>query len=39
MMSYYDLIKGEAHVQNCQVSDCPTCMLKCEKLGAPFWGR
>ena len=26
MMSCYDLIKGEAHVQNCQASDWSVCV-------------
>ena len=29
MMSCYDLIKGEAHVQNCQASDWSGCIYLC----------
>ena len=29
MMSYYDLIKGEAHVQNCQASEWSVCIYLC----------
>ena len=26
MMSCYNLIEGEAHMQNCQASDCSVCV-------------